>query len=64
MIVGISLPLYSVAFGPDRTLPFNWLDYLAAFLGLLGIFCAFIADNQLRDFMLSNQKAREEGRPI
>jgi len=45
MIVGISLPLYSVQFGEDAEKPLNILDYLAIFLCLLGIYIAYISDN-------------------
>lgn len=64
MIVGISLPLYSVCFGPEAAKEFNWLDGVATVLCLAGIGCAFKADNDLRDYMLSNAEARKEGRPV
>ena len=63
MIVGISLPLYSVAFGPHAAEPINWLDILAIVLGLTGILTAYVADNQLRDYMMENERRVAAGEP-
>ena len=59
MIVGISLPLYSVRFGDDAEKGLNVLDYVAICLCLVGIFMAYFADNQLRDFMMENQRRKD-----
>jgi len=45
MIVGISLPLYSVRFGDDADKSMNVLDYVAVIFCLLGLFIAYKADN-------------------
>lgn len=63
MIVGISLPLWSNCFGPHAEVKWFWLDYVATILGLSGIITAYVADNQLRDFMMENEKLKEEGKP-
>ena len=64
MVVGISLPLYSVCFGPDATKDLNWLDYVSFALCITGIGIAFKADNDLRAYMVSNAEASKEGRPV
>lgn len=58
MIVGISLPLYSVRFGPEADKPWNTLDWAATILCLLGIYIANISDNQLREFMMENERRK------
>ena len=63
MIVGISLPLWSNCFGPNATIAWNWLDYLATVLCLCGITIAYVADNQLREFMVENERLVSEGQP-
>lgn len=45
MLVGISLPLYSVRFGPDSKKELGWLDYVAMVLCLVGILVAWVSDN-------------------
>lgn len=61
MIVGISLPLYSVSFGPDAAREFDAIDGIIAVLCLTGIIVAYISDTQLREYMLENQRRRENG---
>ena len=58
MIVGISLPLYSVRFGPYADKSWNALDYIATSFCILGIFIAYISDNQLREFVLENERRK------
>lgn len=45
MIVGISLPLYSVRFGPTAQTPWCLFDTIATILSLLGVLIAMISDN-------------------
>lgn len=63
MIVGISLPLYSVQFGPKADTPWGLFDTIATLLSLLGILIAFIADNQLRAYMLESEQLKQKGQP-
>ena len=56
MIVGISLPLYSVRFGIDSATPFGWLDVVATILCVVGILIAYISDNQLRAYVVENKR--------
>lgn len=56
MIVGISLPLYSVCFGPDVYKPWGLLDNLAVVFCLAGITIAYFSDNTLREFMIENER--------
>ena len=52
MIVGISLPLYSIHFGKDASLPWGLLDTIATILCICGILIAYFADTQLREYMV------------
>ena len=61
MVVGISLPLYSVRFGQYADKPWNALDWVATILCTLGILIAYISDNQLRQFMMENERRKQEG---
>lgn len=45
MVVGISLPLYSVRFGPTSDTDICWLDIVATFSSVLGIVIAMVSDN-------------------
>ena len=63
MIVGISLPLYSVRFGPTAAKEWGPLDTVATVLSLLGVFTAMLADNQLREFMVDAERRKKEGKP-
>lgn len=63
MIVGISLPLYSVRFGPNAGSDFTVLDGVAAVLCVAGLVVAFLADNQLRTFMVANAERKQRGEP-
>ena len=56
MIVGISLPLYSVCFGPGVYKPWGFLDSLAFVICLTGITIAYLSDNTLREFMQENER--------
>jgi len=60
MLVGISLPAYTVHSSAE---PFNNYDYLATFGCILGLTTAYFADNQLRAFMLANEARVEAGKP-
>ena len=51
MIVGISLPLYSVCFGPEAAREYDLIDNIIAALCLIGILIAYIADTQLYEYM-------------
>ena len=64
MVVGISLPLYSIRFGPTSEKEFDWLDVLATIFSLLGILIAMQSDNQLRTFMLSNEARKSKGEAV
>lgn len=64
MIVGISLPLYSVRFGIYSDKDFGILDGLAVVLCLAGIAIAMISDNQLREYVLENQRRRSAGEEV
>ena len=61
MIVGIALPLYSVRFGPTADLPFGIIDVIATILCLVGVLVAMVADNQLRNFILNNERLVKDG---
>lgn len=45
MVVGISLPLYSVRFGPTSDTDLCWLDIIATVFSLVGIIIAWVSDN-------------------
>lgn len=64
MIVGISLPLYSVRFGWNSASDLSVFDIIATVLCVLGLLIAFISDNQLREYMMENQRRRQAGEPI
>ncbi len=51
MVVGISLPLYSVCFGPTAFKDWSYIDSIIVVFCLSGILIAFISDNQLRAFV-------------
>jgi len=60
MLIGLSLPFYSVAFHSDAV--GGW-DYLACAGALLGIAVAGTADNQLDRFMRGNEARVRRGEP-
>lgn len=64
MIVGISLPLYSVRFGINSEKAFGVLDVIAVILCLAGIGIAMVSDNQLRAYVVENQRRRKEGEAV
>ena len=61
MVVGISLPLYSVRFGQYAEKSWNVIDWIATVFCILGIYIANISDNQLRQFMMENEKRKSRG---
>eukprot|EP01023_Acetabularia_acetabulum_P015208 TRINITY_DN17375_c0_g2_i1.p2 TRINITY_DN17375_c0_g2~~TRINITY_DN17375_c0_g2_i1.p2 ORF type:complete len:366 (-),score=25.61 TRINITY_DN17375_c0_g2_i1:217-1314(-) len=60
MLVGITLPFWAVSFFPVEI---NMLDYVATITCVSGLIIAWISDNQLRQFMMMNQKLRQKGQP-
>jgi len=60
MLVGLTLPLWAVSF---RSAPLGAADLLCAAGALTGIVIAYVADNQLRAFMLDNAARQERGEP-
>lgn len=60
MLIGITLPAYSIHFS---TKPFDAIDALATAACIAGLCIAFVADNQLRRFMLTNEQLVAEGQP-
>ncbi|GIL44513.1 hypothetical protein Vafri_1965 [Volvox africanus] len=61
MLVGVTLPLLAIH---TSTAPWNPFVDVAIFLSAAtGIMIALVADNQLRDFMVDNEKRAQEGRP-
>ena len=64
MIVGISLPLYSVRFGAESSREFGVLDAVATVMCVSGILIATISDNQLRNYVLENARRRAAGEPV
>lgn len=63
MLIGITTPFFAVHFPAETTpVPFKALDVLAACLALGGVVIAHVADTQLREFMVRNEKLKLEGR--
>mmetsp|Transcript_3118 Transcript_3118/g.5301 ORF Transcript_3118/g.5301 Transcript_3118/m.5301 type:complete len:179 (-) Transcript_3118:232-768(-) len=60
MLCGITLPLYSVHFSSN--VAFGILDYVACALCLVGLMIAWVADNQLRDYVIENKRRAKDGR--
>ena len=60
MLVGVSLPSYSI-----RSIPADWncLDTLAVVVAVSGLALAGVADNQLRVYMLENERLAAAGSP-
>lgn len=58
MLVGITLPLYIINFYPS---PWKALDTLAVVLCFTGVVVAWIADNQLHNYMQKNEDKRRAG---
>lgn len=58
MLVGISLPFYAVHSSAAR---WEHSDTLATMVCLIGLFCAYVADNELRAFMVMNARRRAKG---
>ena len=63
MLVGISLPLYSVCFGSEAAKPLGILDGVATILCITGLMIAYFADNQLRAYMVENERRKAAGEP-
>ena len=63
MLVGISLPLYSVCFSSEAEKPLGVLDCVATVLCLLGLTIAYFADNQLRAYMVENERRKAQNEP-
>jgi len=61
MLVGISLPAYSVHFGGDA--PLGAADVLATVGAVAGLATARCADDQLRCYMLANEALVAAGKP-
>lgn len=59
-LIGICLPLY-VVHSVNR--PCNIWDFLAIIVCLLGVVVAYIADTQLYNFVTTNNKLKELGKP-
>lgn len=56
MLVGVTLPLAAVQSNPA---PWSHpADTLAAVTCILGLFIACVADNQLRSYMVENERRR------
>ena len=53
MLVGISLPAYTAHF---VAAPLAWPDALAACGCVAGLACGFVADNELRRYMLASPR--------
>lgn len=64
MLVGITLPLYSVHFkaGHDSFGSGGW-DLAATLLCAAGLMIAWISDNQLRAYMVENERRAGLGLP-
>jgi len=54
MLVGLTMPLQSSMALSSASL--NWVDGLALFVCLLGIFIGWLSDNQLREYMLKKDR--------
>jgi len=61
MLIGVSLPLLAVH---QSEAAIWWLDWVAVAGAVLGLSFAYVADTQLRSFMLSNERRRSDGRPV
>jgi len=60
MLVGITLPAYSIHFSEKD---FNFLDIIASIGCAFGLLIAFLADNELRRFMVNNERLVKAGEP-
>ncbi|KAK8321984.1 hypothetical protein V6Z12_A12G136500 [Gossypium hirsutum] len=60
-LIGICLPLY-VVHSVDK--PLNLWDFVAASVCLCGIVIAYFADTQLHDFVTTNSKLKQLGKPM
>ncbi|MBA0863627.1 hypothetical protein Goshw_023762 [Gossypium schwendimanii] len=60
-LIGICLPLY-VVHSVDK--PLNMWDFVAASVCLCGIVIAYFADTQLHDFVTTNSKLKQLGKPM
>ena len=55
MLVGVTLPLWAIHFGPNCTVAFSIEDVIANCLCTIGIVVAYIADTELFEFMTANE---------
>lgn len=60
MLVGICLPLWAVNFDFAST-PIGPLDYIAMVGAVVGLMTAYVADTQLRNFMIINEQRKAAG---
>jgi len=60
MLVGITLPAYSIHFSKKEV---NFLDVIASVGCASGLLIAFLADNELRRFMVNNERLVKAGKP-
>eukprot|EP00937_MAST-01D_sp_MAST-1D-sp2_P000366 g366.t1 len=63
MLVGITLPAYTVHLSADAARPFGAADAVATALCAAGLLVAKLADDQLRAYMLANEALVAAGRP-
>eukprot|EP01026_Neomeris_dumetosa_P065819 TRINITY_DN63312_c0_g1_i8.p3 TRINITY_DN63312_c0_g1~~TRINITY_DN63312_c0_g1_i8.p3 ORF type:complete len:168 (-),score=6.74 TRINITY_DN63312_c0_g1_i8:275-778(-) len=61
VLVGIMLPFWAINFTQTDL---NILDFVATMICVLGLLIAWIADNQLREFMVANRTRKENGESI
>jgi hypothetical protein len=63
MLVGITLPLYSVHFAAAASTSLGAWDALATLACVGGLLLASRADDQLREYVLVNHKLAAQGKP-
>ncbi|KAL6070683.1 3-oxo-5-alpha-steroid dehydrogenase [Balamuthia mandrillaris] len=63
MLVGICLPLYAVHHGNGEAWGLSWGEGLCAAGCVAGLWIAYVADTQLREFMLANERRAARGEP-
>ena len=61
MLFGLTLPMYSVHFGSEEI---SSMDYIATFACLAGMAIAFVADTQLREFMIDKEIKKAQGKRV
>ena len=60
----LTLPLYAIHFGSDAISNFNHGDVLTNILCIIGIVVAYVADTELREFVLHNEFLRSKRRRV